>query len=743
MPFSTSKFRQGINALDKGLANEGGWSYGNMVRFWMGSVQPIGGWVLHTPEKFAGVARGSIAWRTLEGKPVLAWGTADKLYAEVDGSRLDITPNLHETTLENIFITENGSPNVGVKMEFHRLKVGNPISFLNHQATVGGLTIEGTYTVTQVISPDLFTITHASNATSTVAAGGGGFVDVLVALPPGLASSDLAGWGGGLWGEGPFGGSDQDMPEMRVWSMAVWGEYGLFNPSGYGLFEFQPESAYQALAFNGSFAGNASGWALGTGWTYGSDKVTKAAGTGANLSQDVDGVLEGGRFYEVSFDVMRTAGSLKFQINAGDPEAVIDVGAASSPIIKSGTYTRLFLCPPTPKDVVFAADAAFAGSIDNVRYSLVSRAYRIVTAPPRIDAMFVDPSGLVIALGTTLLDGTYSGSAYRCSDIGNNRSWVPDTDSLASFQVLRGVGGRLMAGINTSEQNLVWGDEGVLSLRYVGTPGKAFEPIFLGGGCGLISRHSMAAANGFVFWMSNTRQFYAFRGIGNNALGKPETVACPIQAEVFDHVDYRQSLKIHAGMNTTFGECWFFYPDTRDAVVDEEEGYAIGECSRVAVVAWTQANEDSGVPWSMHTISRTSWLAPGTFPYPIGFGEINKNNYLFKHETGKTANGRRLGAVIRSAPFNAGEGDKTLAVMGIQPHFTDHEGTINFWFHSRFSQNGPEITHGPFPATPTTEFLYPRFQGRQVDMEIEWETTGGWGRFGAVQLDLRQTGNGR
>src|SRR5690606_26510779 len=119
------------------------------------------------------------------------------------------------------------------------------------------------------------------------------------------------------------------------------------------------------LSFNGGFNDNVNGWALGTGWSYGSGKVSKTAGTASNLSQDVDGVLEGGRVYRIIFTVDRSAGSLKFRVNAGDTPAVIDVGTASSAITKSGTYSRIFVAPALPKDVVFEADAAFAGSVDS------------------------------------------------------------------------------------------------------------------------------------------------------------------------------------------------------------------------------------------------------------------------------------------------------------------------------------------------------------------------------------------
>src|SRR5690606_20838176 len=194
------------------------------------------------------------------------------------------------------------------------------------------------------------------------------------------------------------------------------------NACGYGLWEWQPYANYPELAYNGEFA-NADGWGLGTGWSVASGKATKAAGTGSALSQSVEDLVKGGITVRVTFTVTRTAGTLKFRVNAGATPAVIDVGPASSPISKSGTYSRTFRMPALAKDIVFEADSSFAGSISDVSYHLEDKAIRITTAPPVIDAMYVNTNGIVVALGTTSVDeGTYDPTLVRTSDLGNNRA---------------------------------------------------------------------------------------------------------------------------------------------------------------------------------------------------------------------------------------------------------------------------------------------------------------------------------
>jgi len=725
-------FKPGIVKNDTGLRNEGGYSDSDLVRFWQGLPQPIGGWQVD-PQRFDGKARGIHSWSTLQGKSVLAFGTNTRLYARVGGALRDITGPLHETVLNNPFSTENGSSIVAVNIPFHRLHQGEAFTLANHQESVAGLTLNGTFTVVDVLNPSQVIIDAGSNANADVR-NGGGFVDIYAGMPSGLQNTLADGYGTGTYGAGPYSvgsvATEDNSTDLRVWSLDNWGENLLANPSGFGIWEWQPETNYLDLAFNGDFATNAAGWALGTGWAYSSGKVAKTAGTASNFSQDVEGVLEGGRTYRVTFTATVTAGTLKLRMNSGDPAAVIDIGTASSTIKKSGTYVRRFLAPPTPLDLVFQADAAFAGSIDNVSYQLEDRAYRIETAPPRMDAMFVDPRGIVVALGTVQVDGTYNPTCVRSSDLANNKSWVPDTDSLASEYILRGGGGRLMAGLATRQQNLVWGDNGVFSLQYVGRAGNAFDVNLLGTGCGLISRHAMAEQNGFVFWVANTKQFFIFRGLGSTSLGIPEIIPCSIREDVFDNLDFEQSLKVHAGINPAFSEVWFFFPDLRDATMVDNQ--PIGECSRVAAFSWTEGH------WVPHKLARTAWEPSGVFNNPIA---LAPNGYMFDHEVGTTANGAALNAWLETSDFDIEDGANLMAMQSIIPDFKAQTGDVRFSLRLRQYPQGPMTVRNDLPlSTPSKQRVLFRAMARQARLRIASASTGAFWRLGAIRIELQKTG---
>jgi hypothetical protein len=732
MAWSRPQFNVSINSLNKGLSNEGGLADANFVRFFHGLPQTLGGWQLHTTQTFPGTARGSHDWRTLEGKTAIAWGTENALFCEIAGMQMDVTPNLHDTVLENCFTTEDESSIVTVHLDYHRMKPGEPVTFRNHQSTIGGLTIEGTFDVVDVLSISQFTIDVGIDATSTETTPGGGYVDLKVRLPNGLASTPASGYGSGTYGEGGYGASADSTLELRSWSLANWGEFLLANPSGYPIFEFQPELRYDPLEYNGDFATNADGWALGTGLTWSGGEIVAAAGTASNLSQNVEDVFEGGRYYKAVIDMERTAGTLKLRMNTGAPTpAVIDIGTASSPMTKTGVFERVFLCPADPRDIVLEKDSAFAGKIKSVHYQLMDKAYRIVTSPARVDAMSIDPKGVVLAYGCSLVDGSYSATTIRCSDIGNNRAWVPDTDSMASEIPLNGVGGRLMCGLSTREQNIVWSDQNAIALEWKGAPGAAFEPFDLGSGIGIISRHAMAEHGGLVLWMTPGRQIRIFRGIGALSKGSAQLLKCPLHNEIFDNINERQKLKIHVGANPEFAEFWIFAPDTRDG----------DECSRVYAVSWAEGDQAGEPVWTKHKLARTSWRPSGTFPNPIGFGApVDGLSRIFDHEVGYTANGQALNEFMETAPFDAGEGDQILMLRQIEPYFSHQTGNVGITVMGWMSQNGAPFEHPQLVATPDTEFLYTRYKARRMALRFEGLSAGGFWRYASLNFDLSPTG---
>lgn len=714
---SKVEFAAGIVKDETPLSAEGGWVDADKVRFRQGKPETIRGWEIATTETFSGIARGGHAWTSLLGDKHVAFGTAAKLYAYSGGQILDITPRHSEGVLNAPFATTNGSPTVTVTIAEHGLVVGQTINF-SHADAVGGITISGDYTVESVVTRDVLTITHGSNASST--ATGGGYPDYYATLVDGLTD----GAGGRGYGTGSYGVGTYGLPSTSDFLPAVWaldslGEVLLAVRRGSPLYAWQPQASYSSIVLTGDFSADQD-WAKGTGWTIAAGVATKTAGVSSSLSQNIEGTAQAGYVYRVSFDVTRTAGTLKFRINAGETPAVVDVGLetpgmASSPINQSGTFSRLFVMPSAPVDLVFEADSAFAGTIDNVSVSIESDAFFVPQAPRRMEHMFVAPQGVVVAVGTFEADGDYNPNAVRNSDVGNFREWVPDTDNLASEIILRGGGGRLVRGIATRQQNLIWGDDGLFRLQWQGEAGGAFSSDLLGTGCGLIGANAAAEHNGIAFWLSSNGNFYIFQG------AIPQVIDCRIRRDVFENIAVAQEEKVYCGVNAEFSEVWWFYPDSRDGT----------ECSRYAAFNWIESH------WTCGTFARSTWLRGGIYGYPIAFGT---DGYIYLHERGDTANGGSFAAYIQSSSFDIEDGNNLIAIKGIIPDVEEQQGSLNFSIKTRYWPNASEYDAGTYAAATDTKYLHMRRTGRQAAIRIASEAGPMFWRLGALRLDVSKSG---
>lgn len=79
----------------------------SMIRFWRNHPQRWGGWQKHIETSMSNPPRGAIAWRALDGTPLMAWGTANKLWLWRSGVIHDITPTDEEYT-DGFVNTETG-----------------------------------------------------------------------------------------------------------------------------------------------------------------------------------------------------------------------------------------------------------------------------------------------------------------------------------------------------------------------------------------------------------------------------------------------------------------------------------------------------------------------------------------------------------------------------------------------------------------------------------------------------------
>ena len=240
------EFRLGYYTNQADRDQTGTWKDGNRVRFHKGAPEKIGGWERialtgYNSGVYTGVARALHDWSTLDAQQFIAVGTECKLHLVNSGRLHDITPQRKSSNVTNPFTTVSGSPIVTVADPDHRARAGDHV-FVVASSAVGGLTLAGDYAITTILTPNSYTITASSNATSS--ANGGGATSFSYDLNCGLASNgELRGYGTGLYGDGTFGTIRpvaSGVPrKLRTWSLANFGEDLVASPSGGGLYHWE------------------------------------------------------------------------------------------------------------------------------------------------------------------------------------------------------------------------------------------------------------------------------------------------------------------------------------------------------------------------------------------------------------------------------------------------------------------------------------------------------------------------
>ncbi len=339
-------------------------------------------------------------------------------------------------------------------------------------------------------------------------------------------------------------------------------------------------------------------------------------------------------------------------------------------------------------------------------------------APAKSATMWVTAERIVVCGGASELSGgVFNPLLVRWSDQENNTQWTPSATNQAGDYILS-QGGRIVKGIASRKTNLIWTDTSLYSMTYLGDPLLVYGFELLGQGCGLIGPNAAAEKDGVAFWLSSAGEFYMYSG------GAPAPIPCPVKRYVMDNLSWVQSDKIYCGMNSANSEVWWFYPDQRDG----------NECSRY--VAYNYAEQH----WTVGTFNRTAWADAGVWQHPIA---TDTSGYLYFHERLFTADGGAITASLESAPSDIGDGDQLMAVMRAVPDFDDLQGGLTISLKGKLFPAGAETTYGPYTVQPSTEKIDFRATARQMALRIDSSSAPSFWRFGALRLDMTQTGSKR
>ncbi len=691
MPLTKLQFAPGVMHDGSRYSTSGAWSDSDKVRFRSNFPEKIGGWQRATLQPFLGTTRNLFPFSDLAGSYFLGIGTNLKYYIERGGSLYDITPIRATITQSNPFTTTNGSTTVVVTIPNHGAFQNDFVTFSGASA-VGGLTLNGEFQITDVLTSATFTITAASAASST--ATGGGSVTAVFQLNTGLDTTLYAnGWGAGTWGgilpgtsatfTGSISGTTLTVSAVASGTLAV----GRLI-TGTGVSASPPGSSATYITALGTGTGGVGTYTVSVSQTVTSRTMFALAGTGWGAASNTQ------------------------------------VAGTRLRLWSSDNFGQDFIINPRDAAIYYWANSGGLGTRAVLLSSLAG-----ASAVPAVARQIIvsDLDRKVIAFGCSdIVTGVQDRLLIRWSDTENPAVWTPlETNSAGGIRIP--TGSEFIGAVETKQEILVWSDDAVHSLRYIGAP---FEySIVRIGMTSLVAPNAVASANDVVYWMGQNG-FFQWDG---RLAGLP----CSVKDYVFNDLNWNQAEKITGGSNMSFNEVWWFYPSLNSNENDRYVMYNYNE--RV---------------WSVGTIVRTAWIDRSLEDYPRAAAT---DGYVYFHEIGQDDGSTNppspIFSYIESSPIEIGQGDQFGFAWRMIPDLDFRNSsapnpTVNFILEAQdfsgsnfdqFANNNTTLT-ATLPIAQFTDQTYFRLRGRMLTLRVQSEDVGVAWRLGVPRVDIRTDG---
>lgn len=684
MAFGSVTLRPGINVELTPTLLTAGYSQSRLVRFRNGLAQKIGGWTRFYTSVVSGVPRELHAWADLSEANHLLVGTTTTLGMITSGSFKDITPRTLTSDFAPNFSTVINTPTITVTdPNAGTLTVFDSVVF-NIPVSVGGLILSGVYQVATVVGANVYTITAAANASSTVTNGG--------AVPLFTTTN----------------GSSQVQVTLN--------NHGVTS-SGVGT--------------QVSFAVSTTGNGVTVDGVYTVTSIVDA--NNFNITASTEASASG------SFSMNSGNAELVYYIVQGPPPSGSGYGTGP---YGSGGYGTGTVVAPTMGSPITATDwtADNWGSIalacpENggvFEYDPVGgfgQASLISTAPIINHGIFVSTTQQILvcwgsshgdALGTINHDPLL----VKWSTVGDFTVFNPlVTNQAGSYRIPNGT--TLRVGLATPNQNLLWTDLDCWAMNYLGPP-LVFGFNRIGAGAGAISSHAAQPLRGNVYWMGPSN-FYSFTGNGVSV------IPCPVWDFVFQNLNTSFAHNVRPMANTPFDEAGWFFPSNASANGEND--------------CYVKFNvNEPGMPWDFGpsgSLPRSAWMDETILGNPIA---ASPSGVIYQHEETNDADGNALNASFTTGYFYIAEGEDFAFVDQIMPDFKwglfggNQSAQVQLTFNVVNFPGDTPTAYGPYTVTQATQYLIVRFRGRQMSITVQSSDIGSFWRLGKVRYRYSTSG---
>ncbi len=405
-------------------------------------------------------------------------------------------------------------------------------------------------------------------------------------------------------------------------------------------------------------------------------------------------------------------------------------GSASSETAGGGTI-RLWSQDNFGEDLIFNQRDGFVFYWDKSN-GLSTRAQNLIErsddAPRKSRKVIVSERDRhVICFGSNPLGSNEQDRLLiRFSSQENPFQWIPTaTNTAGDLRV--GSGSEIITAVKTRREMVVLTDTSVFSMQFIGPP-FTFGINQLASNITVRGFNSAVAVGDSVFWMGYDR-FYIYDG-------RVQVIPCSVRDHVFNDFNETQSDKVYAGVNSAFGEVFWFYPSLTNAVSNG----GTGENDKYVVY-----NYDQKI-WYIGSLARSSWLDRGVYQYPMA----TDSNLVYNHEKGNDDDGTSMLSFIESSPIDIQDGDQFVFIRRMIPDISfdnsdsDASDGQKGVFMALKAQRSPA---GGFVKTSTqtvlsdTELKHLRLRGRSFGLTITSTTPKVNWRLGTPRVDIRADGD--
>ena len=741
------KFAPGIDKQDTAVGAEGRWVDSDNVRFRYGLPEKVGGWQSLLTDSIVGVARKQHAFVDNKGNRYVAIGTDKFLLIYFEGQLFDITPfrSNNAGVIDSLTSSTLATNSTTVKTctitttTDHDLSVGDIVE-LSSVTLPSGTGLNGTdfelklFQVLSVPTPTTFTIDSLNQATAVISTGGTMTVKVYETVGP-AAQTYGYGYGVGNYGGNITGALQNDLDGALAADSAGNNGSGtqirLTSTTGFpttGTIAVGNELiTYTNIAGN-ELTGISRG-ALGTA-TFGTingqahsdgavvTNATEFTGWGSAVEASTV-TLEPGLWSLSNFGQVLVSTIANGKTFTWDSSIAARLSTHSS-MTTSGFETRI--------------DAATdSGNPTATRVTLISPTTRHL---------------IHLGTETTIGDSTTQDDMFiRFSEDESINKYTPQATNTAGTQRLQD-GTRIMGGLVAKENILIWTDNALYTMKFVGAPFTfGFEQV--GTNCGLIGKNAAIEIDGVAYWMGNNG-FFSFDGTVN-------TLPCSVEDFVYDNADTTKGQQVNAGINNLFTEVVWWYPTQGSEFNNRYVVYNYGQNNaQLPMGNWYTGTNTNSI--------RTTWIDSlvyprpyataynsantGTFPQVIGESGLGQTVF-FEHESGNDqvnpdGSVTALTSFIQSFSFSLqpDQAEVFLAMRRFLPNFKVLVGNnqVTLSIKDFPAEDDIQTTLSPFIINSNTLKVDTRARGRYANIKIENTGVNESWRFGTFQVDIQPDG---